>query len=133
MALQATTVLLVEDSPLFRQLLGEHLTAMGFTRILEAPNGRTAMELLKHERPHLVCMDLMLPDVSGYDVCEYIRGQDEQAVAQVPILVISNRALMLDRAQAVEVGANGYLAKPFTHDELVALVEQVLAGSSRNG
>ena len=68
------TVLVVEDSPLFRKLVGEFLHALGITRVQEASNGRSALEMLAHSRPDLVCLDLTLPDVSGYDVCEYIRG-----------------------------------------------------------
>ena len=69
------TVLVVEDSPLFRKMVGEFLHALGVTRVQEASNGRAALEQLAHSRPDLVCLDLTLPDVSGYDVCEYIRGQ----------------------------------------------------------
>lgn len=124
------TVLLVEDSPLFRKMMADYLATLGFTQVLEAPSGRAAMELLSKERPHLVCMDLVLPDVSGYDLCEFIRGQD--GLAEVPILMISARTLTVDKAQAEEVGANGYLTKPFTQEEFTAQVQKVLAQGSRS-
>ena len=127
MNLETIAVLVVEDSPLFRRLLRENLTAMGFTRIHEAANGRIALEKLVQERPRLVCVDLVLPDVSGYELCEYIRGQDDQELAQVPILMISTRGLMMDRAHAADVGADGYLTKPFTQQELAHQVRRVLA------
>ncbi len=59
------TVLVVEDSPLFRKLVGEFLHTLGVRNIIEASNGRAAIEQLAHSRPDLVCLDLTLPDVSG--------------------------------------------------------------------
>jgi DNA-binding response OmpR family regulator len=122
------TVLVVEDSPLFRKMVGEFLHALGITRVQEASNGRSALEQLAHSRPDLVCLDLTLPDVSGYDVCEYIRGQAE--LAGLPVLMISARGTLLDRAQAEEVGADGYLTKPFTQEEFVQQVLRLLARSA---
>ena len=119
------TVLVVEDSPLFRKMVGEFLHALRITRIQEASNGRSALEQLAQSRPDLVCLDLTLPDVSGYDVCEYIRGQPE--LAGLPVLMISARGTLLDRAQAEEVGADGYLTKPFTQEEFVQQVLRLLA------
>jgi DNA-binding response OmpR family regulator len=121
------TVLVVEDSPLFRKMVGEFLHALGIERVLEASNGRAAMEFLAAGRPDLVCLDLTLPDVSGYDLCEYIRGT--KALATVPVLMISARGTLLDRAQAEEVGADGYLTKPFSQDEFN---QQVLSMLARN-
>jgi DNA-binding response OmpR family regulator len=119
------TVLVVEDSPLFRKLVGEFLHALGVRNIVEASNGRAAIEQLTNSRPDLVCLDLTLPDVSGYDVCEYIRGQTE--LTGLPVLMISARGTLLDRAQAEEVGADGYLTKPFTQDEFNQQVVRLLA------
>ena len=84
--------------------------------------------MLAQSRPDLVCLDLTLPDVSGYDVCEHIRGQPE--LAGVPVLMISARGTLLDRAQAEEVGADGYLTKPFTQDELEQQVRAVVGGAA---
>jgi CheY-like chemotaxis protein len=119
------TVLVVEDSPLFRKMVGGFLHALGVLRVLEASNGRSALEQLAQSRPDLVCLDLTLPDVSGYDVCEYIRGQPE--LAGLPVLMISARGTLLDRAQAEEVGADGYLTKPFTEEEFITEVVRLLA------
>jgi two-component system chemotaxis response regulator CheY len=120
------TVLVVEDSPLFRRMLSDMLGAMGFSDILEAPSGQAALEqLAQGQRPDLVCLDLTLPDVSGFDVCEYIRSTE--GLKDVPVLMISARTLTLDRAQAEEAGANGYLIKPFTQEEFTLQVQRVLA------
>lgn len=125
MELKDKTVLLVEDSPLFRRMMADYLEAMGCTRVLEASNGRVAMEMLGQEKLDLVCLDLVLPDISGYDLCEFIRGQATE-LAQVPVLMISARTLTVDRAQAEEVGVDGYLIKPFTQEEFTQQVQRVL-------
>jgi two-component system chemotaxis response regulator CheY len=117
--------LLVEDAPLFRKMMGEYLRQLGFTDISEASSGRAAIQALEQRRPDLVCLDLVLPDVSGYDLCEYIRGSP--ALSDVPVLMISARGLPEDRASAEEVGASGYLCKPFTQAEFQRHVEQVMA------
>jgi two-component system chemotaxis response regulator CheY len=119
------TVLVVEDSPLFRRMLRDMLEVMGFRHIVEAASGTAALEQLTQVRPLLVCLDLTLPDVSGFDVCEYIRSTP--GLTNVPVLMISARTLTLDRAQAEEAGANGYLTKPFTQEEFNQQVRRVLA------
>ena len=129
MGQQQRTVLVVEDSPLFRRMLGDMLQELGFTRVLEAFGGRAAMELLNEARPDLVCLDLTLPDVSGFDVCEHIRASAHHK--DVPVLMISARTLAVDRAQAEEAGASGYLIKPFTPDEFRQQVERVMASRPR--
>jgi CheY-like chemotaxis protein len=123
------TALVVEDSPLFRKMLGDLLQELGFTRVLEAASGRAAQALLAETRPDLVCLDLTLPDISGYDVCEHIRASP--ALREVPVLMISARTQAMDRAQAEEAGASGYLIKPFTPEELRHQVERVLATGPR--
>src|SRR3712207_1776582 len=129
MAQQQRTALVVEDSPLFRRMLGDMLQDLGFTQIAEAASGGAAKRMLAETRPDLVCLDLTLPDISGYDVCEHIRASP--ALRDVPVLMISARTQTMDRAQAEEAGASGYLIKPFTHDELRQQVERVMAARPR--
>jgi CheY-like chemotaxis protein len=126
---QGTTVLVVEDSPMFRRMLSDMLQSLGYTRVLEAFSGNAAKELLAEQTPDLVCLDLTLPDISGYEVCEHIRATP--ALQDVPVLMISARAQTMDRAQAEEAGASGYLIKPFTPDELRQQVERVMAARPR--
>jgi two-component system chemotaxis response regulator CheY len=126
---QGTTVLVVEDSPMFRRMLSDMLQSLGYTRVLEAFSGEAAKELLAEQRPDLVCLDLTLPDISGYEVCEHIRATP--GLQDVPVLMISARAQTMDRAQAEEAGASGYLIKPFTPDELRQQVERVMAARPR--
>jgi two-component system chemotaxis response regulator CheY len=122
---QLRTVLLVEDSPMFRKMLGDMLRGMGFTEVVELPNGQAAIKHLQGPaRPDLVCLDLTLPDVSGYDVCEHIRRTP--GVSDVPVLMVSARNLPEDKAHAEEAGATGYLGKPFTPEEFTRRVKQAM-------
>lgn len=110
---------------MFRAMLGDMLRDLGVKNVVEKPNGKSAMEYLQGpEKPDLVCLDLTLPDVSGYDVCEHIRRTP--AIANVPVLMVSARNLPEDKAYAEEAGANAYLGKPFTPEELAKRVRQVL-------
>ncbi|MFP2960830.1 exopolysaccharide biosynthesis response regulator EpsW [Myxococcus sp. 1LA] len=119
------TVLLVEDAPFFRKMLGDYLRDMGFKEVVELPSGRAALKHLETaSRPALVCLDLTLPDISGYDLCEHIRRTP--AMADVPVLVVSARDLPEDKAHAEEAGANGYLGKPFTQEEFTRRVQSLL-------
>ncbi len=119
------TALLVEDAPLFRRILGDYLRRLGFTDIREAPSGHAALAALEQYRPDLVCLDLVLPDVSGYDLCEFIRGTER--LADVPVLMVSARHSPADRAHAEEAGATGFLPKPFSQEDFELHVQQVLA------
>jgi two-component system chemotaxis response regulator CheY len=111
--------LVVEDDPEVRKLVRKSLERLAFT-VAEARTGKEAMELLAKSEPDLVCLDLMLPEQSGYEICEYIRKTT--ALRSVPVLVISARALPEDRAHAEEVGADAYLIKPFSFAQFAAKV-----------
>ena len=123
------TALLVEDAPLFRRVLGDYLRQLGFTDIREAPSGNAALQALEEYRPDLVCLDLVLPDVSGYDLCEFIRGTER--LADVPVLMVSARSSPADRAHADEAGVTGFLPKPFSQEDFERHVHQVLARVAR--
>jgi two-component system chemotaxis response regulator CheY len=111
----------VEDAPQIRKLMRLHLEREGL-EVLEAADGREAISRLEQERPDLVCLDLMLPNLSGYQVCEYI--QKTPRLQSLPVLVVSARTQPVDRAHAEDVGASAFLTKPFTR---AAFVEQVRA------
>lgn len=120
-------VLVVEDAPMMRKLVRRHLEGMGLT-VDEVSNAREAVEQVKNHRFDLVCLDLMLPSSSGYEVCEYLKSSPEHKA--IPILVISVRNLPADRAHAVELGAAAYLVKPFTRATLVKKVRELLTRCS---
>ena len=116
-------MLLVEDSPEIRRLTRAHLKRLGFD-VTEAADGRTAMGALAARTFDLICLDLMLPEVSGYEICEHIRADDTNR--NVPILIISARSSVTYRAHALEAGADSVLVKPYRSHELDALITALL-------
>ena len=103
--------LVVEDHPDARALVRTYLLSMG-VEVVDVAEGRSAIRQLELSPPDLVCLDLMLPELSGFEVCEFMRAHP--ALREVPILIMSARAKPMDRAFAEEVGATAYLVKPFT-------------------
>ena len=118
------TALVIEDYRSERLLVKRQLHRLSF-HVLEAPDGRTAMRRLSEARLDLVCLDLMLPDVGGLQICEFIRSSPDHR--DVPILVLSARDLPEDRAQAEQAGASGYMVKPFDWSDFNAEVRRLLA------
>jgi len=113
-------VLVIDDEPPIRKLLRMGLTTQGY-EILEAPNGKTALEKLT-EGPALIILDLGLPDIQGHELLRTIRARNEA----VPIVVLSSRGDEAGKVQALDLGADDYLTKPFGMDELLARLRAAL-------
>jgi DNA-binding response OmpR family regulator len=119
--------LVVEDDPEIRKLLRKYLEKLSFD-VREAGNGKAALALLHAQAPALVCLDLMLPESSGYDICEEMRRSPH--LKNVPVLVVSARSMPPDRALAEEVGASAYLIKPIRWESFSATVLRLLEDAS---
>ena len=119
----ADKILVVEDEADIRKLITYHLTQERF-RVLEAENGEDALELVQQQQPRLIVLDLMLPSLSGLDVCKIIRQNPD--TAQTPILMLTAKAGEADRVVGLELGADDYITKPFSPREMVARVKAVL-------
>ncbi|HLK40837.1 MAG TPA: response regulator [Polyangiaceae bacterium] len=119
------TILLVEDHPPEREAIRRMLVGQDFA-VITAVDYHSALRVLAASIPHLVCLDLTLPRESGFELCEYMRGQ--MKFQFVPILVMSDRSSPEDMAHAEEVGANAYLKRPFTRDRLLKYVSTLLDG-----
>jgi two-component system KDP operon response regulator KdpE len=113
-------VLVIDDEPPIRKLLRMGLTTQGY-EILEASNGKTALEKLTEE-PALIILDLGLPDIQGHELLRTIRARNEG----VPIVVLSSRGDEAGKVQALDLGADDYLTKPFGMDELLARLRAAL-------
>ncbi|MGJ4909780.1 response regulator [Bradyrhizobium sp. HKCCYLS2033] len=113
-------VLVIDDEPPIRKLLRMGLTTQGY-EILEASNGRNALELLGQE-PALIILDLGLPDIDGLELLRTIRGRNEA----VPVVVLSSRGDEAGKVQALDLGADDYITKPFGMDELLARLRAAL-------
>jgi phosphate regulon transcriptional regulator PhoB len=116
-------VLVVEDEPDIRRLVVLHLERDGF-RCRTATTGPEALREVQKAAPDLVVLDLMLPDLDGLEVCRQLRG--DRRTAAVPIIMLTAKSDEVDRIVGLEVGADDYVAKPFSPKELVARVRAVL-------
>src|SRR5215470_16693625 len=116
----AAKVLVNDDERAIRKLLRTGLTTQGYD-ILDAPDGKTALELLAQE-PDLVILDLGLPDVKGLDLLKAIRAHEDA----VPIVVLSSRSDEAGKVEALDLGADDYVTKPFGMDELLARLRMAL-------
>jgi two-component system alkaline phosphatase synthesis response regulator PhoP len=116
-------VLVVEDEKDIRELVRYNLEQEGF-QVLEAEEGELALTLMRRERPALVVLDIMLPGMSGLDICRAIRRDEENQ--RLPVLMLTAKAAEVDKIVGLEVGADDYVTKPFSTRELVARVKAVL-------
>jgi two-component system KDP operon response regulator KdpE len=113
-------ILVVDDEPPIRKLLRMGLSTQGYG-VLEAPNAKTALELLD-QKPDLVILDLGLPDIQGLELLRKIRERNES----IPIVVLSSREDEAGKVQALDLGADDYVTKPFGMDELLARMRAAL-------
>src|SRR5919204_784302 len=112
----ARTILVVDDEPTLRETLVDALEADGF-RVVAAADGREALTQFRGERPDLVLLDLMLPELSGIEVCRIIRAE-----SGVPIVMLTAKDSELDKVVGLELGADDYVTKPFSLRELTARI-----------
>ena len=113
-------ILVIDDEPPIRKLLRMGLNTQGYD-VLEAPSGKTGLELLGQD-PDLVILDLGLPDIDGLELLRTIRSRKEG----VPIVVLSSRGDEAGKVQALDLGADDYVTKPFGMDELLARMRAAL-------
>jgi phosphate regulon transcriptional regulator PhoB len=123
MAAREQKILVVEDEPDIRKLVQYNLAQERFS-VLEAEDGEQALKLLQREKPSLVILDLMLPGLSGMELCKLLRQRSD--TARLPILMLTAKAGEADRIVGLEMGADDYLTKPFSPREMVARVKAIL-------
>ena len=115
-----TTILVVDDEPNIIELARLYLEQEGY-RVEAATSGSDALSRLERAKPALVILDLMLPDIDGFEVCRRIRKESD-----VPILMLTARKEDIDKIVGLELGADDYLTKPFNPRELAARVKAIL-------
>lgn len=121
------TILIIDDEPPIQRILRRTLTMDGYTTVL-AETGEQAIELVRVHRPDIILLDLCLPgELNGFEVCRFLR-----TMVQTPIIVISALTEDKQKVEALDLGADDYLTKPFSNDELLARVRACLrrAGTS---
>ena len=114
------TVLVIDDEPPIRRLLRTTLAVQDY-RVIEAADGREGLSLLRHERPDVLVLDLGLPDIDGLELIRIIRAE-----SPVPIVVLSSREDERGKVEALDLGADDYVTKPFGMEELVARLRAAL-------
>ena len=121
------TILVVEDEADIRDLVRYHLEQEGYG-VEDADSGEKALERASATPPALVVLDLMLPGTDGLEVCRRLRADD--ALRDVPVIMLTAKGTELDRVLGLELGADDYITKPFSPRELVARVRAVLRRAS---
>src|ERR1700736_3433011 len=121
-------ILIIEDEIDVAELLAHHLRAEGFS-VEIFNNGRTAFTAVKNQPPALIVLDLMLPEISGLDLCRMIKSNP--GTNNVPIVMLSARIEEIDRVLGFELGADDYVVKPFSPREFVLRIRAILRRRSQ--
>jgi osomolarity two-component system sensor histidine kinase NIK1 len=118
-------ILLVEDNPLNQKVVTFNLKRYNYN-VTSVMYGREAMELVKKRKFDLILMDIMLPEMDGFEVTQNIRKYEQESgvTEQIPIIALTANALDNDRDKCYKAGMNEYLAKPFTSDELIGVIDK---------
>jgi DNA-binding response OmpR family regulator len=120
------TILVIEDEPHIALGLKDALEFEGFA-VLTAPTGRAGMQLAQREKPDAILLDLMLPDLNGYQVCEDVRRTNQF----VPIIMLTAKSQEADKIRGLQAGADDYVTKPFSVGELVARIRAIFRRTHR--
>jgi two-component system phosphate regulon response regulator PhoB len=125
------TILIIEDENDLAELIVFNLEKEGY-RSLIAPDGPTGLESVRNNSPDLILLDLMLPGMSGMEICKVLKGREK--TARVPIIMLTAKGEEIDRVVGFEVGADDYVVKPFSPRELILRIKAVLrrAGSDES-
>jgi CheY-like chemotaxis protein len=126
------TILVVDDAPPNVKLLRLILKDAGY-RVLEAGSGPEALDLLRREKPDAMVLDVRMPGMTGYEVCETVRRDPE--FSTLPVIMVTALSLPEERIRGIEAGATDFISKPFNRKELLARIQAslVLAQSARGG
>jgi DNA-binding response OmpR family regulator len=123
-----TKVLIIDDEAPIRLLCRVNLEAEGM-EVVEAPDGPTGLEVVESERPDAILLDVMMPGLDGWSVAE--RLLEKEATREIPIVFLTARADLRDRARGMDLGGLDYITKPFNPVDLASLVEEVVSAVAR--
>jgi two-component system chemotaxis response regulator CheY len=117
-------ILIAEDSPTMRALIVSTIDALGEFETVEAANGFEALRILPREKVDLIITDINMPDINGLELVSFIRNNENYKAT--PLFIISTEGSERDREKGLALGADAYLVKPFTPDELQSLIKKYL-------
>jgi DNA-binding response OmpR family regulator len=123
-----TKVLIIDDEAPIRLLCRVNLEAEGM-EVVEAPDGPTGLEVAERERPDAILLDVMMPGLDGWSVAE--RLLEEEDTREIPIVFLTARADLRDRARGMDLGGLDYITKPFNPVDLASLVDEVVSAVAR--
>lgn len=129
MTQQKAKILVADDDPAIQELIRLNLEVQGY-EVIVASNGVETVRKTLSERPNLIILDILMPEIDGYEVMRLLKGSEE--TSNIPIIVLTAYASDAGALISWLEGAEGYLAKPFNPDELLMLVERVLATSEKS-
>jgi len=121
-----TNILIIEDDPVITEFLQTGLKYEGY-EVTVSNTGKDGLDMMRQDTFHLVMLDIMLPDVDGFNICRRIRSYG----SDVPILMLTVRKEVSDRVKGLDSGADDYLTKPFSFDELLARIRALLRRSGK--
>ncbi len=123
----AGKILIVDDEVHIRMLLEQTLEELEEdhdVEILSAQNGEEGLALIRSERPDVVFLDIMMPKLNGYEVCQHVK--DDPTITNIGIVLLTAKGQEVDRRQGLELGANRYMTKPFDPDEVLRVARELL-------
>jgi len=123
MATSQKTVMIIEDEPEAAELFGEMMRLSGF-RVVKMFASTPAIPMISQEKPDVIILDIMMPDISGLEVLRYMRRESD--LASIPVIVVSAKSMPGDIKTGLEAGASIYLTKPVSFLDLKQAVEKVL-------
>ncbi|CAN2189628.1 OmpR Response regulators consisting of a CheY-like receiver domain and a winged-helix DNA-binding domain [Candidatus Nanopelagicaceae bacterium] len=118
------SILVVDDNEDIRNLLSLVLQKEGYEVFL-APNGSEALEIIKNNRLDLILLDVMMPELSGLEVLSNIRGNKNNIISSIPVMMITAASTVSDIDAAIEIGASSYIIKPFRNENLIGKVSAI--------
>ncbi len=123
------TILVVDDDDSIAEMINFHLTQYSY-QVIVVTDGKSAVQTARQLLPDLLILDVMLPELNGFEVCRSLRT--DATTAQIPILMLTARKHETDKVEGLDIGADDYLGKPFSYRELVARVHALLRRSTYN-
>ena len=118
-----STVLIVDDSSTLREMIAELLIKAGMN-VVEAKDGSEAQEMIQASPPDLVVLDIVMPNMNGYELCRWIKNKVE--TKDLPVIICSSKSEEFDRYWGMKQGADAYITKPFRPTDMISTVKQLL-------
>jgi two-component system alkaline phosphatase synthesis response regulator PhoP len=119
----AKKIIVVDDEPYIARVIKFKLEQEGYN-VISANDGQTGLQRIREEKPDLVLLDVMMPGLSGYDVCQQLKK--DPALSGIPVVILTAKGQERDREQGLNMGASDYITKPFSPNRLLELVRNMI-------